>query len=267
MNQYQRQVEQKLLENEKEIRNRLKRIYSEALGEVKGNLKKLQQDPNNQTKAMQIQYQKMLEAQLEGILNRMGDSTDQSMTDYLNKMYEDGYLGCLYGMHKDGVGLVLAINEDQVEKVVRKESAELQFSERLYRDTEKLKEQYRDEMSRGLSTGKSYAEIARQLSLAGEASLKQAFRIAQTEGHRVQSESKFDCMHDAREKGAEIVKQWDSTVDSRTRATHRELADRSGNWTNHLRWMGKEQCIQGDSGFQVKIFIVGVPFCRERGGH
>nr|WP_243861647.1 phage minor head protein [Coprococcus comes] len=47
-------------------------------------------------------------------------------------------------------------------------------------------------------------------------------RIARTEGHRIQNEAALDGQHEAKKKGADIVKQWDSTLDGRTRDEHRE---------------------------------------------
>lgn len=49
-----------------------------------------------------------------------------------------------------------------------------------------------------------------------------AIRIARTEGHRIQNEATLDGQHEAKKKGADIVKQWDATLDSRTRPEHRE---------------------------------------------
>ncbi|MCC8164492.1 MAG: hypothetical protein LIO86_15335 [Lachnospiraceae bacterium] len=39
-------------------------------------------------------------------------------------------------------------------------------------------------------------------------------------GHRIQQESQLDALHDARDNGADCVKQWDATLDSRTRPDH-----------------------------------------------
>ena len=53
--------------------------------------------------------------------------------------------------------------------------------------------------------------------------MARSMTIARTEGHRVQSEAKMDSYHAAKAKGADIVKQWDATLDSSTRDTHRLL--------------------------------------------
>ena len=55
--------------------------------------------------------------------------------------------------------------------------------------------------------------------------MNNAYRIARTEGHRIQNQSAMKAANKAKEKGADVVKQWDATLDSRTRPTH-TLLDR-----------------------------------------
>ena len=68
-----------------------------------------------------------------------------------------------------------------------------------------------------------YADIARNIRNYGRVSMDKAITIARTEGHRIQEESRNEARHKAKEAGADIVKQWDSTLDSRTRPTHQKL--------------------------------------------
>lgn len=79
------------------------------------------------------------------------------------------------------------------------------------------------EVTRGIASGLSYAEIARNLQNASKAPLARANTIARTEGHRIQEAASFDAGKVAKSKGADIVKQWDSTLDGDTRETHRLL--------------------------------------------
>lgn len=50
-----------------------------------------------------------------------------------------------------------------------------------------------------------------------------AIRITRTEGHRIQNQAQMDTIKTAKSKGADVVKQWDSTLDGRTRDTHKRL--------------------------------------------
>lgn len=224
MDQYQKQVQLELLEHESENRKRLTANYKSALEAIKKRIAAIMESPDfDENKMTRAKWNRMLEAQLQSILHRLGEKNVSDMAEYLDEMYKEGYLGCLYGIHQDGVGLILQINEDKVERSINKKTEDLKFSERLYENADKLKEDVKAEMARGFSTGADYAAIARQVALRSKVSLSRAFTIARTEGHRVTEESRFDCMKDSVEKGADIVKQWDSTLDDVTRGTHREL--------------------------------------------
>jgi hypothetical protein len=53
--------------------------------------------------------------------------------------------------------------------------------------------------------------------------LNNSLRIARTEGHRVQQQSQWNALRTAKEKGTDVVKQWDATLDDRTRPDHKIL--------------------------------------------
>ncbi len=224
MDRRQKEVQRELLSHEERILDKLKKNYREALKDVKDRIRKMEADPAfEKDKIRHTKYQRMLEAQLETILHKLGDENVTDMTAYLDTAYREAYLGCLYGMHGDGVDLILRINEDKIEKCINKDTKNLKFSTRIYEKVDELKETAKSEIARGFSTGKDYASIARQISLRAGTSLARMYTIAKTEGHRVTSESEMDCMQAAKEKGADVVKEWISTLDSVTRQTHVEL--------------------------------------------
>ena len=64
--------------------------------------------------------------------------------------------------------------------------------------------------------------IAKGMNSPFRKSYNNAIRIARTEGHRIQNEAAINGQKEAKKKGADIVKQWDATLDGRTRPEHRE---------------------------------------------
>ena len=53
--------------------------------------------------------------------------------------------------------------------------------------------------------------------------LYRAELIARTEGHRVQVQSTMNACYNAKDRGADVVKQWDSTLDGATRPSHSKV--------------------------------------------
>lgn len=213
-----------LLDHEERIIEQLRQNYKTALADIKARVRKMKENPSfKEENIYQVKYQMMLEAQLETILYKLGEKNVKDMSGYLDQVYREAYLGCLYGMHGDGVDLILQIDENKVQMCINKDTKDLKFSQRLYDNVEQLKDTVKKEIARGFSTGRDYAFIARQISMRAGVSLGRACVIARTEGHRVTSESEMDCMTTAKSKGADVLKEWISTLDSVTRETHVEL--------------------------------------------
>ncbi|MEG1931416.1 MAG: phage minor head protein [Anaerovorax sp.] len=93
----------------------------------------------------------------------------------------------------------------------------------LGKDVNHLSKQIAGEVSRGLSGGQMYPEITRNVSSWCGISLNNAMRIVRTEGHRIQCKATADAQWKAKEKGTDVVKQWDSSLDGKTRDAHRQL--------------------------------------------
>ena len=223
MNKYQTEVEKQLLENEKEILEKLKNNYATALNDVKQRIKDLQSNELTQSKIYQLQYQKKKKKQLQAITDLLSADNVNDISDYLNRMYQDGFIGTFYNMQNEGIPFIMPIDQQTIIKSISKKTEDFQLSKTLYKNAEELKKVIISEITRGISQGLGYSNISKKIASHSEADLKKAYRIARTEGGRVQTEAKFEAMKKAKENGADVVKQWDSTIDTRTRKTHIKL--------------------------------------------
>lgn len=224
MDKRQAEVERLTLEYEKQCLKDLQKSYTEALADVKLRLKGLLgREEQTQSVIYQIQLQEQIQQQLETALNRLKSGSITSVTDFLNKTYEDSYLGVIYGLQGQGIPINIGIDHDQLARTVNRKTDTLQFSDRLYKNVDNLGVAFKSQMSRGIANGSAYSKIAKQLAMESEASYKQAMRIVRTEGGRVKSEAKLNSMKAAKNEGADIVKQWDATFDGKTRPEHRFL--------------------------------------------
>lgn len=223
MNKRQKEVLQITLTDEEAVLKALENNYIKALADIKRNIKELQANPLTQSKAYQLEFQKQLEAQVSGILDNLQGRNFTSVADYLQKSYTNGFIGNMYDIQGQGVPLVIPIDESQVLVAVQKTGDDFKLSNKKGISTKELKKQVHSELIRGLATELSYADIARNISEYGLADMNRAKTIARTEGHRVQNQARFDSMNAAKSNGANIVKQWDSTLDGKTRPEHAQL--------------------------------------------
>ncbi|MBR7160991.1 MAG: hypothetical protein IKD07_01110, partial [Clostridia bacterium] len=249
MNKHEKIVQAQFLNNEEAVIKALEKTYSQALNDIEKKSKKLYDDINDlqslinteadadekarlismrQSKIYQKQYQDALKKQINGILDTMQAEQFTTVSDYLKKCYEDGFVGAMYSLHAQGIPLIFPIDQEAVTRAVQ---IDPKISNSLYtlcgENVDDLKKRIAAEVSRGIATGASFHEIARNIraNMIGTydkvgGALYRSELIARTEGHRVQIQSAMDACYKAKDRGADVVKQWDSTLDSRTRESH-----------------------------------------------
>ena len=132
--------------------------------------------------------------------------------------------GTIYDAHGQGVPIIAPIDQEAMVRAVQLES---KISKGLYtrlgEDVDLLKKKITAQVSRSIATGMTYAQTAKALENYTRIGYNNAIRIARTEGHRIQCASTMDAMKTAKSKGADVLKQWDATLDDRTRESHIHL--------------------------------------------
>lgn len=246
MNKRQKLVQEAFLNNEEAVIKRLKVVYSQSLKDITKKAEDLQNSINSltmatlqgeideeakkqiqsmiQSKIYQKQYQDALKKQIGSILDNMQVEEFKTVAEYLEKCYEEGFIGTMYDLHGQGIPLILPLDQEVIVRAVQIDS---KISKGLYsrlgEDVELLKKKIISHVSRGISTGMSFQQVAQQLAAYTNIGFNNAVRIARTEGHRIQIQSTMDTCYKAKEKGADVVKQWDSTLDKRTRKSHQKV--------------------------------------------
>lgn len=232
MNKRQKQVIQSQLNDEKATLNKLKGIYKKALDDVNDRLAALKgraETENLQSVIYQIQYQEALKKQINGILDTLNGDQFSTISEYLAKSYESGFVGAMYDIHGQGVPLIFPIDQDQVVQTV---TLDTKLSKPLYNklgeDVNLLKKRVANNISRGIAQGQSYSDIAKNIAVGmvgnyarmNGGALYNAMRITRTEAHRISQQAAYDALKKAKDNGADVVKQWDATLDKRTRPSH-----------------------------------------------
>ena len=246
MNRRQLLVQKQFLNNEKAVVDRLQYIYDQSLFEINSKIRNLEfdigdlqevydwmddDDPKKeiiksriQSKIYQKNYQQILSDQVGGILKQMQKDQYLTISDYLDVCYEDGFVGSLFDLHGQNVPMMMPIDQEAMTKAIQLDS---KISEGLYtrlgEDVDVLKKRITSEVTRSIATGVSYDMVAQRLAGQTKIGFNKAVRIARTEGHRIQCSAANDAAHKARDRGADVMKQWDATLDGKTRPSHRAV--------------------------------------------
>jgi hypothetical protein len=265
MNRRQKLVQRKFLKNEQAVISRLQFTYDAALSDINQKIRNLEfrigdltevydwMDPDDperekiksmiQSKIYQKNYQEALQAQLDGILNQMQNKQFLTVSDYLNTCYEDGFVGSIFDLHGQNVPLMMPLDQTKMVRAIQLES---KISKGLYtrlgEDVALLKKKITAQVSRSIATGDSFAQTAQQLAGQTRIGYNRAIRIARTEGHRIQCTAADDVAHGARDRGADVLKQWDAALDGKTRESHvavdGQICELDDRFSNGLKFPG-----------------------------
>lgn len=258
-------MQKSLLDSEEAALKELEKQYDKALKDINEKVKGFQADidlldqalsqdgldetarallqSQKRSKIYQQNYQRALQGQVSGILDKMHGDNYGTIDKYLNGCYETGYVGTMYSIAGQGVPLVIPVDQAAAVKAVLTDS---KVSNGLYNalgvNVKKLKKTITQEISRGIASSLPYSDIARNISSVSKAPLSRAKTIARTEGHRIQQTSARDAQYAAKKKGADVVKMWDAALDGRTRDSHArvdgEIRELDEKFSNGLKYPG-----------------------------
>lgn len=249
MNKRQKEVLQANLETEKAVLKQLERHYKAALNDINLKLKIMQADELTISRIYRIEHQKALKAQVEAILEKLHADEYTTISQFLSEAYTDAFVGTAYDLFGQGVPLIMPIDPKEAVKAIQTDS---KINGDLYTalgvDTGKLKKSISSEITRGLASGMAYDEIARNISNASKAPLSRAKTIVATEAHRIQEASTYDAQKKAKSRGADVVRQWNSTLDGDTRSSHRKLDGQIREIDEPFEMDGKKAMYPGDFG-------------------
>ena len=227
MKQYEKEILDAEITDEKQVLLALKKHFRNSVSEIGLKIEALEKRMKveaTQSIIYRLDYQKALKTEIQGILDLLTAQEYETISDYLNRCYQNAYLGTMYSLQKQGIPLIVPIDQEKVINAIVHQS---KLSKGLYKDLkyniDELKKRVSAEVSRGISNNLPYGEIARNINNQTTIELNKAVRIARTEGHRIQGQAQLDASVKAKEKGANVVKQWDASLDGRTRKNHRKL--------------------------------------------
>jgi len=201
----------------------------------------------NASAKLHISKLEALKLQTRNTIEVLADKKIKSTRKTLRGIYERNYYHGAYEIQK-GFNLgwdLQTIDTNRVEKILTKPWAadEINFSERIWNDKNKLINNLHKELSQSIIRGKSPTEAIKNISKIMGTSKSSTARLVYTESAYISSASQKDCFNDLGVEKYEIV----ATLDSKTSEICRDL--------------------DGET-FEMKVYEPGVtanpfhPYCR-----
>ena len=254
MNKKEKEIAKAQLSSEEKTLKELQQVFKKARQDVQEKISELnaRTDMQNlQSIIYQKKYQQAILNQINEALADLKSGQYKTVEEYLTESYDNGYIGMMYSLQSQGIPLTVPINDRNVVKALTTDSKlssnyykSNPLKGRLAEDVDLLKDRIRSNLSRGIVAGKSWldvaVEIASGMNNPFEIALKDSMRIVRTEGHRVHQQGFLDAGDKAKEKGADILKQWDATMDSKTRPAHQQADGQIVEWDEYFTVGGEK---------------------------
>lgn len=254
MNKHEKEIAKAQLSSEEKTLKELQQVFKKARQDVQEKISELNSRTdmqNLQSIIYQKKYQEAILDQIDKSLADLKSGQYKTVEEYLVESYDNGYIGMMYSLQSQGIPMTVPINDRNVvralitdSKLSSKYYQSNPLKGRLEENVTLLKQRVRSNLSRGIVAGKSWLDVAVDIASGMnnpfDIALKDAMRIVRTEGHRVHQQGFLDAGDKAKDKGADILKQWDATMDSKTRPAHHQADGQIVEWDEYFTVGGEK---------------------------
>lgn len=176
----------------------------------------------NASARVHIDRLEAIRMQMAQHVEKLAAKGNARLTDVLRDIYPDAQMRTAYEVQKKkGFEPFARIPEADVDRILKKPwvSDGLNFSDRIWRDKERLLNTLQGELTRGLIRGEPYGKIAQRIAGRMNVAMSAASRLVETEAAFFSSRGQLDAFRDLGVEQYEFV----ATLDSRTSETCREM--------------------------------------------
>ena len=176
----------------------------------------------NASARVHIDRLEAIRMQMAQHIEKLAAKGNARLTDVLRDIYPDAQMRTAYEVQKKkGFEPFARIPKADVDRILKKPwvSDGLNFSDRIWRDKERLLNTLQGELTRGLIRGEPYGKIAQRIAGRMGVARSAAARLVETEAAFFSSRGQLDVFRDLGVEQYEFV----ATLDSRTSETCREM--------------------------------------------
>ena len=176
----------------------------------------------NASARVHIDRLEAIRMQMAQHIEKLAAKGNARLTDVLRDIYPDAQMRTAYEVQKKkGFEPFARIPKADVDRILKKPwvSDGLNFSDRIWRDKERLLNTLQGELTRGLIRGEPYGKIAQRIAGRMGVARSAAARLVETEAAFFSSRGQLDAFRDLGVEQYEFV----ATLDSRTSETCREM--------------------------------------------
>lgn len=262
MTRYEKEILQEQIKLEEKIGRELKAAIKSAMNKTARKVKELQlseimerlpeaavfsipdtsgepiDPPQQRGQVYQAQYQQEITEYVQEPIQTLETETQEIVKRSFWEYFALGALATMYLLHRQKTPFLFPVPSpaQNIDAAEYTSGIKVTFSGVQVAESYKyIRNAYRDlqvrtvaDISRHIANGVPYNKIARDMAsnmnvTPFSKAFSKAMTIVRTEGGRIKSEAEYQVQLAAKARGVDIVKQWDATLDGRTRDSHRQV--------------------------------------------
>ena len=146
-------------------------------------------------------------------LDKLGQKADKAVTEFLKEAYKDNRLHSAYELAKRGKGpLQVAVDSKRMQDVLRTPWSGKNYSERIWKNSDKLAKTIQDTIVNGVHRGVSVNALAKEVQKRMEVGKSDAVRLVRTELNYIHNQATLDSLREAKMGYFQFI----ATLDKRT---------------------------------------------------
>lgn len=146
-------------------------------------------------------------------LDKLGQNADKAVTEFLKEAYKDNRLHSAYELAKRGKGpLQVAVDSRHMQDVLRTPWSGKNYSERIWKNSDKLAQTIQDTIVNGIHRGVSVNSLAKEVQQRMGVGKSDAVRLVRTELNYIHNQATLDSLREAKMGYFQFI----ATLDKRT---------------------------------------------------
>lgn len=212
MNKWEKEIENIYQRELRKAGSEISDAYADMLVQFKKEGRDVLADPSNLTRTQKYnaQRKKALEKRIREVARTANPEIREATKDLAKKSGELGYYGTQYAMEQSAKAVIQMpkMSLRYLNTVVTDKIDGKRFSERLYRDREKMARLVSRELIKGAEDGTGYRELAVRLEAITENDMNHSYLIVRTESKRTRSTMHQQAYDEAMDAGVQLEKEW-----------------------------------------------------------
>ena len=218
--------EKELDKLEKDIEKRILKNYQEALKQIRAEISRVYEKYDGDIEKLQ-KYDRLtaLERKIMEIIRELSKQTSNSLLVGLGVLYNESYMRTFYDIEQQAGAFIYfaLLDKETINQAILNPADRIGFINRMKDNHTKTRQQLMDILIQGFMQGLGFGKVSKQVRERFGQSAYNSLRIVRTEGMRVRNVATQKSREVSVESGVSLKKRWVSTLDTRTRDSHKDL--------------------------------------------